>query len=128
MFTGTQRFTPVTLLGRGSMGVVHRVHDAETDTDVALKTLGTRVADELYHLKQEFRTLTGIVHPNLVELYELVVDERECFFTMELVNGVGFVEWVHPADSGNGGGALQCNLTRFVDAARQLVHGLIAVH
>ncbi|HEX7409770.1 MAG TPA: protein kinase, partial [Candidatus Binatia bacterium] len=93
-FAGTDRFKPLALLGRGSMGIVYRIHDRETDTEVALKTLGARAPEQLYQLKQEFRSLGGILHPNLVELYELVVDEREGFFTMELIDGVDFVEYV----------------------------------
>ena len=45
-------------------------------------------------MKREFRALAGISHPNLVELYELFVTNRDCFFTMELVDGVSFVDYV----------------------------------
>ena len=34
--------------------------------------------------------MTGVAHPNLVCLYELIVDGGECFFTMELVKGVRY--------------------------------------
>jgi tetratricopeptide (TPR) repeat protein len=133
IFAGTKRFRPVTLLGRGNKGVVYRVHDVETGTDVALKTLDTRDPDELYRLKQEFRVLAGITHPNLVELYELVVSENECFFTMELVEGINFIEHIH-------GGAARlpedfhsptltdAGLGRFLAVSRQLVLGVSALH
>jgi serine/threonine protein kinase len=119
----------VACLGRGSIGAVYRVYDRETDSEVALKTLGAPAPEQLYHLKQEFRALAGIVHPNLVELYELVVTERECFFTMEAVEGLEFVAHVRreagrlSASPLNGDG-----LRPFVHAARQLVQGLAAVH
>jgi len=56
-FPETTRFRPLALLGRGSMGVVYRVYDAETAMEVALKTIGVRTAEQLYYLKQEFRLL-----------------------------------------------------------------------
>ena len=35
-----------------------------------------------------------MTHPNLVCLYELFVEDTCAFFTMELVNGVNFVDYV----------------------------------
>jgi len=120
-FTGTNRFRPLALLGRGSMGVVYRVHDQEMGTDVALKTLAVRDPGELYRLKNEFRSLAGVIHPNLVELYELFVDEQQCFFTMELVDGVDFIKYVRrDAD--------RADYERLTEVLRQVVLGLAAVH
>jgi hypothetical protein len=123
MFTGTKRFRLVSILGRGSMGVVYRVHDAEMATDVALKTLEAARGDQLYHLKREFRLLADISHPNLVELFELVVSSTDSFFTMELVEGVDFTTHLR-RDSPNIDGQLR----QFLDAARQLVMGVAALH
>ena len=39
---------------------------------VALKFIGDASPERLYRFKREFRTLSAIVHPNLVELYELL--------------------------------------------------------
>jgi hypothetical protein len=103
------------------MGVVYRAHDRETDTDVALKTLAVHDPGELYRLKNEFRSLAGVVHRNLVELYELFVKERECFFTMELVDGVDFIEYVRSDANG-------VDYERLTDVLRQLVSGLAALH
>jgi serine/threonine protein kinase/tetratricopeptide (TPR) repeat protein len=127
MFAGTRRFKPLALIGRGSTGLVYRVRDEETGMEVALKTLENPSPDQLYRLKQEFRSLADIVHPNLVELYELVVDERESFFTMEYVEGVDFVRYLRAqgaAFSSNVGR----NSERFLDSAAQLVRALSAVH
>jgi hypothetical protein len=123
----TERFQPLALLGGGAMGLVYRVRDLETATEVALKTLDSLDPEQLYHLKQEFRTLAAITHPNLVELYELTVGEAACFYTMELVEGVGFV--AHARGDGRAARALAADeLPRLVDAAEQLVLGLAAVH
>lgn len=113
------------------MGIVYRVRDDDTGTDIAVKTLGTREPDQLYRLKQEFRTLTSIAHPNLVELYELVVSDDECFFTMEFVEGVNFTQYNRGLRRGAGEARASISAHEwgtFLAAARQLVLGLSVVH
>jgi len=94
---GGPRFTIRRQLGAGSMGVVYEAHDRERDEVVALKTLLHAEASALYRFKREFRSLADIHHRNLVALHELVVDDQTCFFTMERVDGVGFLEHLRPA-------------------------------
>jgi tetratricopeptide (TPR) repeat protein len=93
-FRGTERFTVRRQLGAGGMGVVYEVHDQARNEIVALKTLRRARAGDIYRLKREFRSLAGVTHPNLVSLYELVVEGTNCFFTMELVHGVNLLEYV----------------------------------
>jgi tRNA A-37 threonylcarbamoyl transferase component Bud32/tetratricopeptide (TPR) repeat protein len=79
------------------MGVVYEALDRERGEVVALKTLLHYDAAALYRFKQEFRTLAGVHHVNLVHLHELVVtDAGDAFFTMELLRGTGFLRYVRP--------------------------------
>jgi serine/threonine protein kinase len=105
-FQGTERFTIIRRIGAGGMGVVYEAHDAERDARVALKTLLRIDARSLYRFKQEFRALSDVVHPNLVALHELISAGERWFFTMELVRGVNFLEYVRgpswaPTQSGS---------------------------
>lgn len=93
-FEGTERFALKRRLGAGSFGVVYEALDLEQNTSVALKVLRQPDPNSLYRFKREFRSLTGMVHPNLVTLYELILNEERCFFTMELVAGLSFLEYV----------------------------------
>jgi serine/threonine protein kinase len=93
-FPGTERFEVVRRLGAGGMGVVYHVLDREHGNHVALKTLPRADAALLYHLKSEFRSLADVAHPNLAALYELISDGDRWFFTMELIDGVSFLQYV----------------------------------
>src|SRR6266550_1073655 len=95
-FLGTERFRIRRRLGSGGMGVVYEAHDRETDKVVALKTLTRAEASHISRFKNEFRSLADVSHPNLAALYEFMADGQFWFFTMELVQGVNFLEYVRP--------------------------------
>jgi serine/threonine protein kinase len=95
-FSGTARFEVLRCLGAGGMGVVYEAFDRERQTRVALKTLRSLSADGLLRFKREFRDFLDLAHPNLISLGELFSEGRDWFFTMELVDGASFLEWVRP--------------------------------
>src|SRR5262245_13852089 len=91
LYPHTRRFEVLRVLGTGGMGVVYEALDRERKTRIALKTLRTRAAEGLIRFKREFRALSDIHHPNLVSLGELIEEDGQLFFTMELVEGVDFI-------------------------------------
>jgi serine/threonine protein kinase len=112
-------------IGAGGMGEVFRARHVETGDEVALKTLSSTTATRLYRFKREFRALADVSHRNLIRLYELVVpEEGTAFFTMELLDGRPFVEWVRGSTPA---GTLP-DLERLEQALRQLVEGVHHLH
>ena len=63
------RFQIVRALGEGGMGAVYEALDAARGGRVALKTLTRCRPHDLYRLKNEFRALADVAHPNLVALH-----------------------------------------------------------
>src|SRR3979409_792172 len=100
---GAGRFEGAGTLGAGGAGVVYRAFDRTLQREVALKMLRHASGRDLYRFKREFRALADIVHPNLVTLHELHASSSgDWYFTMELVEGVSFIDWVRPP-RGQGG-------------------------
>src|SRR6266567_3210064 len=95
-FIGTERYVVRRRLGAGGMGVVYEAHDRQMDKTVALKTLTRAEAGHIYRSKREFGTLAVVSHPNLVTLYEMMSDGKYWFFTMEMVKGITFIQYVRP--------------------------------
>ncbi len=102
------------------MGVVFEAIDVERNARVALKTLHKLDPSALYRLKNEFRTVAGLAHRNLVTLHELVSERGQWFMTMEFIDGVSIVDYVRRSP--------ERMALRARTAIRQLARGLRALH
>ena len=87
----SERYRIVSFLGRGATSLVYKAIDLEKNMQVALKTIRFQEQDEIYRIKQEFRFFRDFYHQNLVMFYDLHVEDRSCFFTMEFVEGRDFI-------------------------------------
>lgn len=120
-FKGTARFSIQRELGAGAFGTVYQAWDREQQTTVALKVLHSRKADLLFRFKREFRAVVNLRHQNLVRLYELFSEGDQWFFSMELIEGENFLDYVRP----DGG---PCDIARLRSSLGQLVDGIDALH
>jgi eukaryotic-like serine/threonine-protein kinase len=115
-------------IGDGGMGVVYEAFDEQRRQRVALKTLTVADADTLYRLKKEFRLVAAMTHPNLVRPYELVIEDGVAFFTMELIDGVSFLEYVRGPGAIAGEPLSPAAESRLRTCLQQLVEGVAALH
>lgn len=146
-FRGGGRFALQRRLGAGTFGVVFEAVDLSRGERVALKLLRRINPTMIFRFKQEFRSLSGLIHPNLVSLYELVHQDGQWFFTMELVEGDGLLPYLYqdgavqdlaPTTMGHGvreSGEFRSvrvpglsDSTRLRGAFRQLAEGVSALH
>ena len=145
-FAGNERYEIVSEIGAGGMGTVYKAFDSEAQTQVALKVLRSYSPEALLRFKREFRSLAGLEHPNLILLGELAEADGSWFFTMELIDGDDFLEYVSLSDgespgdapaNGNGAGnggrenghnGLRCDEQLLRAVLVQVVRGLAALH
>lgn len=116
-------------LGRGGFGVVYAARHLQRGETVALKTLPTGLgnasyafddAERLHKFRQEFRALSEVNHPHLIGMQTLEVDSGQWFFTMDLVDGVDFLDYVRPQG--------HLDEQRLRATLKQLIQGIIALH
>lgn len=123
-FQGTNRFQLLDRVGAGGSGLVYLAHDHKRNLNVALKTLHRESPYGILRLKNEFRGLAQISHPNLAKLHDLHHDADTWFFTMEYVKGIDFIQWVRPHAEDEP----DPEWLRLRAALEQLVIGVSAIH
>jgi hypothetical protein len=116
IFSGTERYRVIRKLGEGGMGIVYEVQDTQRGERVALKTLRNPDPEKIYRLKREFRALANLNDANLISLYELVVSDNVCFFTMELVDGVRIIHYVRDSSASSADAGASSNDQRTTDS------------
>ncbi len=109
-------------LGAGGMGEVYRARDTNLERDVALKILPEALigdADRLARFEREARTLAGLNHPNIAQVYGLEGDGATRAIVMELVDGRDLAEVL---------GKARLPLEDALPIARQIAEALDAAH
>ena len=84
-------FEIVRLLGAGAMGMVYLARDNVLRREVALKLL-TKGSDEIDHelherFLREARAAARLIHPNVVQIFQIGETPRHRYIAMEYVEG-----------------------------------------
>ena len=87
----------ISLLGEGGMGSVYLANQTTLDRNVALKVVKSNLSKNksmLARFTREAYAAAQLVHPNVVQIYDMGDDRGNCYFSMELVDGQSLLELV----------------------------------
>lgn len=82
-------------LGMGNMAIVFNAYDSQLERDVAIKMLKYELSHDpefLERFEQEARTIAGLTHPNIVNVYEVIDEFSTRFMVMEKLVGKNIAE------------------------------------
>jgi eukaryotic-like serine/threonine-protein kinase len=112
-----------TFLGAGGgMGEVYRARDTRIDRVVAVKVLpADKAGDQERHRRflREAKTVAGLNHPNIVQLYDVLEEGGRFGLVMEYVSGQSLRQRIPAKGMGT---------TEAVGCALQIAEALVAAH
>lgn len=117
------RYIVLDTMGAGTMGTVYAAYDPELDRRIAVKLLSTsqsRSPKARRRLLREAQALARLSHPNVIQVYDVGVQNDEVFVAMELIEG-NSLDRVTAADPRPGWRQV---IEWFIESAR----GLAAAH
>lgn len=91
------RYRVLEMAGAGGMAVVYRAQDELLGRDVAVKVLREQYASDkafLSSFQREARAAAALSHPNIVNVYDVGIDDGTHYIVMELVEGATLKEVV----------------------------------
>ncbi len=117
------RFTILSRLGEGAMGIVYAAYDDQLDRKVAVKMLRNealaRDATARDRMLREAQTMARVSHPNIVTVHEVGTHEGEVWIAMEFIRGKTLTDWL---------GAATRTWREIVGVFLQAGRGLAAAH
>ncbi|MFW6280262.1 MAG: Stk1 family PASTA domain-containing Ser/Thr kinase [Halanaerobium sp.] len=84
------RYKIIKEIGRGGMAIVYSARDTLLERVVALKMLRPEYSSDKEFkekFRQEAKAVAKLSHPNIVSIYDIVVDEDKFYLVMEIVEG-----------------------------------------
>ena len=94
------RYAIQRMVGRGGMGSVYEAYDESLGRKVAIKVLRGDLVDAAQReehsarLLREARLLAAVHHPNVLNVYDVGVFERQVYLAIQYVEGTTLREWI----------------------------------
>ena len=82
-------------IGAGGMAVVYRGYDALLGRGVAIKVLRDQYAADpafLARFEREAQAVAALTHPNIINIFDVGVDNGSHYFVMEFIDGPNLKE------------------------------------
>ena len=123
------RYKIIKEIGRGGMAIVYSARDTLLERRVALKMLRPEYKsddDFIDKFRQEARAVARLSHPNVVSIYDIVVDEERIYLVMEIVEGKTLKDIIKARNKLSIAESLE--IARKIAAALSVAHGNQIVH
>ncbi len=120
------RYTVLSELGEGGMGVVYSAFDEELDRRVAIKVVRARAGDDSIgraRMQREAQAMAQLSHPNVVQVHDVGAYAGQVFLAMEYVRGETLTAWQRRLDPRE-----PDDRRRLIDMYIQAGRGLSAAH
>lgn len=117
------RYQIIKTIGEGGMANVYLAQDTILDRQVAVKVLRGDLADDekfIRRFQREALSASKLVHPNIVEMYDVGEDDGSYYIVMEYINGRTLKSLVKKR------GAL--TLHEVIDIMSQLLSAIMCAH
>lgn len=91
------RYKVIEMIGGGGMAHVYLARDIILDRDVALKVLRMDFAEEeefIRRFQREAQSATSLVHPNIVNIYDVGEEDNIFYIVMEYVDGMTLKQYI----------------------------------
>lgn len=115
-----ERYSQITEMGRGGMGIVYKAFDEVLQRWVAIKTLQQSIADAQPEVKQRFlgeaRILASLDHPAIPKIFDLSL-KPPYYIAFELIKGISLREYLEK------NGRIE-DLSRFISYATMIASAL----
>ncbi|CCU79523.1 Serine/threonine protein kinase PrkC, regulator of stationary phase [Halanaerobium saccharolyticum subsp. saccharolyticum DSM 6643] len=123
------RYKIIKEIGRGGMAIVYSARDTLLERRVALKMLRPEYKSDdefIDKFRQEARAVARLSHPNVVSIYDIVVDEERIYLVMEIVEGKTLKDIIKERTKLSIAESLE--MARQIAAALSVAHGNQIVH
>lgn len=92
----SDRYKPLTLLGRGAAGAVYLCRDRLLGKKVAVKTLNELTSEQLVSFQMEAKATSKLKHKLIVAVMDFGATEAGCpFMVMEYIDGISLAEYLN---------------------------------
>ena len=117
------RYEIVKSIGEGGMANVYLADDKILERKVAVKVLrGDLSADDKFirRFEREAQSVSNLSHPNIVEVYDVGVEDNQHYIVMEYIEGKTLKQLLKKRES--------LTLTEVIDIMTQLTDGMAHAH
>jgi len=117
------RYRLETELGKGAMGTVYSAHDELLERCVAIKELAIHLADNTQlrgRFIQEAKALARLTHPNIVQVYDFIVENNRTYIVMEYVDSQSLEDYLKVNN--------KLSLEKTIKLGRQLTDAMAYAH